>query len=56
MRFLPNALLVWLLLAIGTLAAPSNPALEKRATQVSLISSTYTDSTLAGSIKVRGSG
>ncbi|KAH7020490.1 glycoside hydrolase superfamily [Ilyonectria destructans] len=53
MRFLPNALFVWLLLAIGTLAAPSNSALEKRATQVSLISYTYTDSTLAGSIKIQ---
>lgn len=56
MRFLPSTLFVWLLLTINILAAPSNSAHEKRATQVSLKSYTYTGSTLAGSVKVRGSG
>lgn len=47
-----DTLFVWLFLAKGIFAAPFSPELEKRATQVSLISYSYTDSTLAGSIKV----
>ncbi|KAJ9427857.1 glycoside hydrolase superfamily [Fusarium oxysporum] len=53
MRFLPSTLFVWLLLTIKILAAPSNSAHEKRATQVSLKSYTYTGSTLAGSVKIQ---